>query len=95
MDRDAGLGEFTHDVGLQVGEGQHQVGLQGEYLVEARRGEGADPRLQPHFGRPHGIARDADDAVLLAQQIERLDRFLGEADQAAGRKMTHAGQSIP
>jgi hypothetical protein len=48
-----------------------------------------------HLGRTHGIARDADDAVLLAQQIERLDRLLGEADQPAGWEMTQESQSIP
>ena len=89
MDGDAGLGQLAHDVGLQVGEGQHQVGLERQDLVEPRRGEGADPGFRPHLGRPHGVARDADDAVLLAQQIERLDRLLGEADQALGRETAH------
>jgi hypothetical protein len=32
------------------------------------------------LGRTHAITGDADDAVLLAEQIEGFDGFLGEAD---------------
>src|SRR5882672_6426193 len=39
--------------------------------------------------RAHRIAGDADDAVLLADQIERLHGLLGEADDAAGREVGH------
>ena len=38
------------------------------------------------LGRPHAIAGDADDAMLLAEQVERLDGLLGQADDALGWK---------
>ena len=37
-------------------------------------------RLLPRLGRPHRVAGDADDAVAFAQQVQRLGRLLGEAD---------------
>jgi hypothetical protein len=44
------------------------------YLVDVRRREGAHKRL---FGaslqRAHDIAGDPEDAVLLAEQVQRLD----------------------
>jgi hypothetical protein len=43
----------------------------------------ADPR------RTHRIAAYADDTVLLAEQIQRLHRFLGETDNPAGREVVH------
>ena len=93
MHGDASFGEVAHDVGLQVGESQHEIGLEGQDLVEACRGEGAHPRLGAHLGRSHGVARDADDAILLAQQVESLDRLLGQADQALRREMAHGRHS--
>jgi hypothetical protein len=36
--------------------------------------------------RARNIAGDADDAVLLAEQVQRLDGLFGEADNSAGRK---------
>ncbi len=41
--------------------------------------------------RPHRIAGDPDDPVLFAQQIQRLDGFLGETNDAAGWKLAHGG----
>jgi hypothetical protein len=52
--------------------------------VEAGVKEARDARLLTGLGRPNGIPGYADDAVALAQQVERLRRFLGEADDAAG-----------
>jgi hypothetical protein len=40
--------------------------------------------LAPCSGRAHDIARNADDAPLLAEQIERLDGFLSEANDPLG-----------
>ena len=78
------------DVGLQVGEGQDQVGLEARIFGVSAEVNAQTRGSQPHLGRTYGVARDADDAILLAQQIKRLDRLLGEADEAARRKMTHA-----
>ena len=41
--------------------------------------------------RPHRVTGDADDPVLLAEQIQRLDGFFGETDDPAGRELAHAG----
>src|SRR5215813_7033705 len=42
--------------------------------------------LAPCSGRAHHIARNANDAPLLAEQIERLDSFLGETNDPFGRE---------
>ena len=90
MDGDAGADEVGDDVGLQVGEGEHEIGIEREDLRDVRRDECRHPRLlAPHPRRAHGIAGDADDAVLLAEQIQRLDRLFGQADDAAGREVVH------
>ena len=36
--------------------------------------------------RAHHIARNADDAPLLAEQIERLDSFVGKTNDPFGRE---------
>ena len=47
-------------------------------------GESADLRfLAARLRRPHGKAGNADDAVGLAQRVERFGRLLGEADDTA------------
>jgi hypothetical protein len=40
-------------------------------------------------GRPHGIARYADQPLILAEKIERFDGLLGETDNAARREDSH------
>ena len=76
--------QVGHDVGLQIGEGQHQIGLEREDFRDVGADEGGDARLLlAHLRRAHRIAGDADDAILLAEEIERLDGFLGQADDAA------------
>ena len=47
----------------------------------------------PHLGRTNGVAGDADDAVLFAEQIERLDRLFGQANDTVGREVAH-GETI-
>ena len=61
---------------------EDQIGLERLDLVEARVDERRDLRLLPRLRRPHGVAGDADDAIALAEQIQRLGRFFGEADDA-------------
>ena len=79
--------EIGGNVGLQIGERQDQIGLQGEDLVDVRRREGAHARFLPaSLRRAHNIAGDANDAVLLAQQVQRLDGLFREADNSARRK---------
>ena len=91
VDGDACAHQIGDDVGLQVGEGEHQIGLKREDLWDVRRDEGGDPRLlAADLWRPHGIAGDADDAILLAEQIQRLHGLFGKADDPAGRELAHA-----
>jgi hypothetical protein len=42
--------------------------------------------LAASLRRPHNIPGDPDDAVLLAEQLERLDGLFGEADNSARRE---------
>lgn len=49
----------------------------------------AETLLPPDLGWPHRIAGNANDPVLFAEQIEGLDRFFGQANDAAGRKLAH------
>src|ERR1019366_6503266 len=52
------------DVGLQIGEVQHQVGLERQNLRHVGRDEGGDARLfLAHLGGAHRIAGHADDAL--------------------------------
>jgi len=67
--RHAGADQLAGDVGLQVRETQHQVGFERQDLVD--------------LGGEKGVTRDADDAVLLAQQVEDLGGLFGQADDAA------------
>ena len=83
--------QIGDDVGLQVGEGQHEIRLERENLRDVRGDEGGNPRLlAADLRRPHRIAGDADDAVLLAEQIQRLHGLFGETDDPAGRELAHA-----
>ena len=62
------------DVGLEIGERQDKIGLQGENLINFGRREGAHARLlAASLWRAHDIAGDPDDAILLAEQINRFD----------------------
>ncbi len=84
----AGADQLRDDVGLQVGEGEHQVRLERQDLGNVGRGEGGDARLlAAHARGPHAIARDAGDAMLLAEEVERLDRLFGEADDPRWREL--------
>jgi hypothetical protein len=52
-------------------------------LFDVAAGEGEDLGFfLARLGRPHGIAADAGDAVLLAEGVEHLDGFGGQADDA-------------
>lgn len=91
VDRDAGANEIGDNVRLQVGEGQHEIGLEREDFWNVRGDEGGNPGFfAANAGRPHGVAGDADDAVLLAEQVQRFDGLFGQADDPAGRELAHA-----
>ena len=82
VDGIAAADQLARDVGLQIGERQHEIRLQRVDLVEAGVDEGRDLRLLPRLGRARGVARHADDPVPLAEQVERLGRLLRQADDA-------------
>src|SRR5207302_5499170 len=83
------------NVGLEIGERQDKIGLQGEDLVDVRRREGAHARfLTASLWWPRNIAGDGEDAVLLTQQIQRLDGLFGEADNSVRREHQTLAYSI-
>jgi hypothetical protein len=62
-------------------------GFRARYLVDVRRREGAHAwLLAASLRRAHNITGDADDTVLHAEQVQRLDGFFGEADNSARRE---------
>src|SRR4029079_15568944 len=88
---DARAHQIGDDVSLQIGERQHQIGLERENFRNVRGDEGGDPRLlAADLRRSHRVAGDTDDAVLLAEQIQRLDGLFSQADDPAGRELAHA-----
>ena len=79
----AGAHQLRGNVRLQVGEAEYEVGLEREDAVNLGAGEGRYPRLlAPRPRRADGEAGNADDAPVLAQQVERFGGLLGETDDA-------------
>jgi hypothetical protein len=73
--------EIRGNVRLEIGECQDKIGLQGEDLVDIRRREGTYARLlAASLWWTHDIPGDTHDAVLLPEQVQRLDGLFGEAD---------------
>ena len=92
MDGDAGANEIGNDIGLQIREGENEVRLERQDFRNIRRDERRHPRfLAPNLRRPNGIAGNADDTALFAEQIQRLHSFLGETYDPAGRELAHEG----
>ena len=87
MHRDVAADQLGGKVGLQVGKGENEIGLERQDLLEVGGNERRHPRfLLAHARRPHRITGDADDTVLLAEEIERLDGFFCQADDTSGRE---------
>jgi hypothetical protein len=83
MDGKPAADEIGGDVRLEIGERQDEVGPQCNDLVDVRRGEGAHPwLLTASMRRADDIAGDADDAILLAEQIQGVNSLFGEADNS-------------
>jgi hypothetical protein len=86
MDIQSTTNEIGGNVGPEIGECQEEIRFQGEDLVDVRGREGARPRLlAASLRRAHGVTGDPDDAVPLAEQIQRFNGFLGEANNSARR----------
>src|SRR5262249_29395433 len=65
----------------------NEVGLERENFFKVGGDERRHPRLLPaHPRRPYRVARHADNAPLLAEEIKRLHGLFGEADYSLGRK---------
>ena len=81
----AGADQFVGKCRLHVREADHQIRLQRHDAVDLAVEEGAHPRLgASRLRRAHGVAADAHDAVLLAEQVQPLGGFFGKADDALG-----------
>ena len=80
---DAAPHELRAEIRLQIREREHEIRLQRFDLVELRVDERRHLRLLARFRRAHGVARDADDAIALAEQVERFGRLFRQADDAA------------
>jgi hypothetical protein len=92
MDGDAGANQVGDDTGLQIREGENEIRIERQDLWDVSGDERRYPRLlAPHSRRPHRVTGDPDDPVLLAELIQRLDGFLGETDDPAGREVANAG----
>ena len=92
MDGDAGADQIGDDVSLQIREGENEVRLERQDFRNIGRDERRYPRLlAPDPRWPHRVAGDADDPVLFAKQVQRLDGFLGETHDPAGREVAHGG----
>ena len=85
MHSNSGSDEVGSDWCLKIGKGEDEVRLKCENFWDVCRGEGRDTRLlAPHLRRAHRIPGDADDAILLAKKVQRLDCFFRQADDARG-----------
>ncbi len=74
-------GQLGEHVGLQIAVAQYQVRFQGQDLLVLDAGEAADLGLfLARLRRAHGKTGNADDARLLAQQVERFAGLGGQTD---------------
>ena len=81
-DRNAAPDQLRGEIGLKVRESQDEVRIQRLNLVELRADERRHAWLLTRFGRTHRIARDADDAMALTEEVQRFSRFFGQTDDA-------------
>jgi hypothetical protein len=86
MNGNACADECSNNIRLQVGECKNEVRFESEDFGNIGRDECRDTRLLlARLRWPDGVARNADDAVLFAKQIECLGGFLGQADDSLRR----------
>src|SRR5262249_26230314 len=74
--------QLRAEVGLKIGKRENEVRFQRLDFVELRVDERGYFRLEPGFRWANGIAGNADDPIALAEQVERLCRLFGQADDA-------------
>ena len=89
VNRNAALNEGCSDIGLEIGESEDEIGLEGENFRNVGGCESRDARLlAPRLGRAHDIAGNPHDPSLFAEKVQRLDRLFGQADDALRRKQS-------
>ena len=83
---DAGADQCGGDVRLQVREAEYEIRLERDDAIDFRRRECRNLRLlATRSRRPHREAGDADDAPLLAEQVQGFRRLLRETDDPFGK----------
>ena len=88
---DTAAHQFGGDVGLQVGKTQYQIGFQVDDTIDLGRGKSRYPGFfAARRGRSDGKTGNADDTILLAEQVKHLGRFLGQADDSLWIIIGHA-----
>jgi hypothetical protein len=86
VDRDAFADEARHDLGLQIRKGEHEIRLKCYDLGNVSAGKCRNAWLLfSNAGRPHGIARDADNASILFKEIERFDGLFRQMMRSGGK----------
>ena len=88
-DGNAAANELGAEIGLQIGKREDEIRFERFDLVELRVDERGHLRLLARLRRTYRVARHADDAIALAEEIEGLGRFLGQADDAT--RVLHTG----
>ncbi|GJD64488.1 hypothetical protein MPEAHAMD_4671 [Methylobacterium frigidaeris] len=89
-----GIREGEIRVGCERQDLGQDLGLDlGQNLGNVRTGEGRHTRLLTSDRRPDGVAGDADDPVLLAQQVASFVRLAAQADGSVGREATRVPSS--
>jgi hypothetical protein len=73
----AAANELGAQVRLQVREREDEIRLELLDLVELRVDECGHFRLEPRLGRPDSVAGNADNAIALAEEVERFSRLFG------------------
>src|SRR6266852_1311582 len=76
--------QFRADLGLEVRERQHEIGLESQDPVGAKGGEAADLGLVPSLGGAVGRAGHADHPRPRSERVAGLDVVGAQADDALG-----------
>ena len=87
MHTDAGADQGRSDLCLEIGEGKNEIRLKRENFRDIGKRKGGHARLfAPGLLRAHHKTRNADDAMLFAEQVKRLDGLFGQADDPLRRE---------
>ena len=80
---DAALDQRLRDVGLDIGETDDEVRLQGQNAIELGADEGRDSRFLAACARgAHGKSGDANDALFQPKRVQNLGWLFSQTDDA-------------